>query len=622
MDDELTVLTRTLMRGIDSFDPGVYELVVEALENTTNSFLLMRLNRLREVASGGDMSDGEERKRGLELLELLRETRRTSPHAYEELKAIADAFGQDERERAAPRLRPHAPVPPATVNRNGVSGGVFEGPMVQAGTLNGGVYTYYGQPQHTGLPPVTDWPLLNAADPITAGVRRTRQIGDESPLPRYVARDGDAVLEARVREAAASGGLVLVTGEPLAGKSRTAWSAMVTTLPGTTRVFAPSSGTDLRGLPALLRDRGREQCVLWLDELEGHLGERGLTPALLAELVQRRVPVIATMSDEAYEAHRFGGQARTRVLVGVEPLELSAGWTEAEMGRLEEADEDNRLGDAHLWCEGTRIAAHLAVAPELWDEWWRARRINAHPHGHLLVRVAMDLAMCGTDDTPIPATVLRELCTLYEEEAARAAGESFEDALTWAAGVRLGVTGMLVPGSEPDTWRAFSTLYREAVSRPEPRPAPLGLWIRALDAVGGNQRLQRFVVETAQEELSPTADGRPEVGLVLGRLYEAIGQGENAEGWFRHSADAGGVEAAGIVGQALADRGNAVEAIPYLERAAEAGAVDIGARLAAVLAGRAVFWLEKLAESGSPEADRYARRLREAIGPQTDTVKE
>ncbi|MFF0198173.1 sel1 repeat family protein [Streptomyces anulatus] len=615
MDAEFKALARKLTRAVESGDPDAYELMSDAVDRTRNSFLQMRLMKLQGIRSGPADLDVR-----MEVLGLLHEVKRTSPDAYDELEEMADILGEDEPWHTARGSRPRTLAPAAT--HNAVSGGAFRGPMVQAGTFSGGVHTYYGQPQHAGLPPVTDWPRLDASDPIAFGVRRTRRIGDEPPLPPYVARDGDPVLKERVRAAATSGGLVLVTGEPLSGKSRTAWAAMLTNLSGTTRLLAPSPGTDLRGLPALLRDRGPEQCVIWLDDLEGHLGEHGLTPALLTELVQRHVPVIATMSDEAYDAHRFGGQACGRVLVGVDPVELSLVWTADEVGRLNETGGDSRLRDAGSWCEDGRVTMYLAVGPELWDEWWRARRPNAHPHGHLLVRVAMDLARCGTVDATFPSSLLREACALYEREAAQAAGESFEDALVWASEVRHGVTGMLVAGEEPDAWKVFAALHRDAVSRPDAPSVPLGLWLTALEAVRGDPELEELVVDFAQCELEDEADGRPEVGLVLGRLYRATGQNESAEQWFRHSADAGGVEAAGIVGQALADRGSAVEAIPYLERAAEAGAVDIGARLAAVLAGRAVFWLEKLAESGSPEADRCARRLREAIGPQTDTVKE
>ncbi|MFE7337956.1 SEL1-like repeat protein [Streptomyces griseus] len=505
---------------------------------------------------------------------------------------------------------------------NSVSGGAFHAPVVQTGTFSGGVHTYYGQQQPSGLPPVAEWPRLDAADPIAFGVRRTRRIGDEPPLPPYVTRDGDAVLKERVRTAARSGGLVLVTGEPLSGKSRTAWAAMRTTLPVTTRFLGPGAGTDLRGLPAVLRGRGEDRCVIWLDELEGHLGDHGLTPALLAELVRLRVPVIATMSDEAYDAHRFGGQARARVLVGVDPVELSREWTAEEQERLHEASEDRRLGDAYHWSEDSGIAAFLAVGPELWDEWWWARRPNAHPHGHLLVRVAMDLARCGTDDTAVPSSLLRELCALYEPEAAQTAQEPFADALAWASEVRHGVTGMLVPGEESDTWRSFASLHRDAVSRPDAPPVPLGLWLRALEVVQEDPELTELVVECAQSELERVADGRPEVGLVLGRLYEATGQAQYAEDWFRHSADAGGIEAAGIVGRALVIQGKIVEAVSYLERAAEAGDAEARVRLVLTLADRAVFWLDRLRESGDERTQQVEETLRAVTGPPPDTVKE
>ncbi|WP_069743118.1 tetratricopeptide repeat protein [Streptomyces sp. EN23] len=504
---------------------------------------------------------------------------------------------------------------------NSVSGGGFHAPVVQTGTLNGGLHTYYGQQPPSGLPPVADWPRLDAADPIAFGVRRTRRIGDEPPLPPYVLRDSDAVLGERVRTAAGSGGLVLVTGEPLSGKSRTAWAAMLTNLPGTTRLLAPSAGTDLRGLPAVLRGRGENRCVIWLDELEGHLGEHGLTPALLAELVRLGVPVIATMNDEGYDAHRFGGQVRARVLAGVEPVELSSDWTEPELLRLEAGCGDPRLEAASTWRDGARVTEYLALAPELWDEWWRARRLNAHPHGHLLVRTAIDFARCGTDDAPIPSAVLRTACALYEQEAARAAREPFADALMWATAIRLGVAGMLIPGEAPDTWRVHSSLFSEAETRPGTPPVPLGLWLLAMEAMREAPPYLGVVLATAQIELAPLADGNPEIGLVLGRLHEATGEAEYAEKWFRHSADAGGIEAAGIVGSILADRGEAVPAIIYLERAAEAGDAEARSDLALLLADRAVYWLDRLGESGDEDARGAADMLRALLKTPPDNVK-
>ncbi|MEV7247899.1 hypothetical protein ACPXCO_30090 [Streptomyces cyaneofuscatus] len=151
---------------------------------------------------------------------------------------------------------------------------------------------------------------------------------------------------------------------------------------------------------------------------------------------------------------------------------------------------------------------------------------------------------------------------------------------------------------------------------------PLNLWLHALEAVRGDPDLRELVVDCAQSELERVADGRPEVGLVLGRLYEATGQAQYAEDWFRHSADAGGVEAAGIVGRALADRGQVVPAITYLERAAEAGDADARTDLALLLADRAVYWLDRLGESGDEGAQGAADMLRALVKTPPDTVEE
>ncbi|MGC4930462.1 hypothetical protein [Streptomyces sp. DT117] len=131
---------------------------------------------------------------------------------------------------------------------NSVSDGTFRAPVVQAGAVNGGVHTYYGQPHFSVQPPVSEWPRLGTADPIALGVRRTRRLPGESPLPPYVERDCDRELDARIRVAAQEGGLVVVTGAPLSGKTRTAGAALSANLPGTTRVFAPPPGTDSPGL--------------------------------------------------------------------------------------------------------------------------------------------------------------------------------------------------------------------------------------------------------------------------------------------------------------------------------------------------------------------------------------
>ncbi|MFD7758639.1 tetratricopeptide repeat protein [Streptomyces microflavus] len=505
---------------------------------------------------------------------------------------------------------------------NAVSGGAFHAPLIQAGSVSGGVHTYYAQPTHSSaLPPVSEWPQLETADPIVFGVRRTRRLPGESPLPPYVSRDCDRELDTRVREAVRSGGLVVVTGAPLSGKTRTAWAALSANLPGATRVFAPPPGTDLRGLAALARGRGEESCVLWLDDLEGHLGEHGLTPTVLAELARLRVPVLATMDDEAYDARRFGTPAHAGVLGGAAPVELQRVWSAVELGYLDAFDEDPRLRAAAVWSGGQTAPEYLAVGPELMEEWRRARRPNAHPRGHLLVRAAIDLARCGVSWAGTPVDVLREAQAMYPEEAAAAGGESFEDALAWAVGIRHGVTGLLVPGERHDTWAAFGSLPSDVDARADSPPVPLDMWRLAFDKAPdkGSRLTVRW---NAHESLVPQADSDPEIPVVLAGINAAIGDIETAEFWYRKAADAGHTEAAATAGQLLASRDATAEALPYLEQAAEAGIVRSQYHLGVLLAARAQSWLTLAAENGHSAAAQALPPLRKVTATPPDTVRE
>ncbi len=501
---------------------------------------------------------------------------------------------------------------------NSVSGGGFHAPVVQTGTFSGGVHTYYGPPAHSSLPPVPEWPQLGTAEPIALGVRRTRRLPGESPLPPYVERDCDRVLGSRVREAVSSGGLVVVTGAPLSGKTRTAWAALFSNLSGTTRIFAPSPGADLRGLPALLRERGEQVCVLWLDDLEGHLGEHGLTTAVLAELVRLRVPVLATMDDGAYDARRFGTADRARVLSGAEQVELQREWSEIELGILAASDQEPRLRAAAARHGVHTVPEYLAVGPELLEEWRRARRPDAHPRGHLLVRAAIDLGRCGV--SRISARALLNAQELYPEEAAAAEAESFEDALAWAADIRHGVTGLLslVPGVRPAAWSVFGSLVADVEGRPDAPPVPTGMWSFAF--VVAPDKGERWAVRwRAHEELVPLADTDPEIPALLGHINAVMGDVETAMHWFRRAADAGHAESAADIGQLL--MGRDAEAIRYLEQAAEAGVVRAQYQLGMLLAGRAQSWLTRAAEAGHTTAGRALPALRTVTDTPPDTVE-
>ncbi|NEB51400.1 sel1 repeat family protein [Streptomyces griseus] len=640
MDSELEALADRLTPLIMSAEPHVFEAVKACLHPRPVRFQAARLDRMHAMYHGG-IPGGADGARGL-LLAVLGDVRRVNPAGFARLKEEAADFTRPPtsattrkrpspvaRQNAFQAAREHTPTAVAApaaeaashTAHNAVSGGVLHGPVVQAGTVAGGVHTYYTHPPHSAAPPVSEWLRLDAADPIDLGVWRPRRLPGESLLPPYAARHCDHELGERVREATASGGLVVVTGAPLSGKTRTLWAALTTNLPGTRQIFAPEHGTDLRGLPALVRGRRGESPVLWLDRLEGHLGEHGLTPAVLADLVRLRVPVLATMDDEAYDARRFGTSDRARVLDGIEPVELNRVWSDRETRCLDAPDGDARLRSAALRRGVHTVPEYLAVGPGLVEEWRRAGRLGRHPRGHLLVRAAVDLTLCGVPVGGITGTLLRGVECLYSAELAAAARtETFDEGLAWAAAPRHGVSGLLAPGEGEDTWDVFGALPADAVDRSDHPPVPLSLWSIAITKTTSKD-VRATMRANAHAHLADRAENEPEAAYVLASVNGLTGEPGAAEFWLRRAADAGHIESAAMLGELLIARSPA-EATGYLETAAEAGLVKAQYLLGVVLADRARHWMSRAAEKGYRPAQRALPALRGAAGPPPGTVGE
>lgn len=189
----------------------------------------------------------------------------------------------------------------------------------RSGTFNGQVVgvqhvsnTYGNPPPGDAQPGPLDWPLAKDVEPRTHGVRPTRRVKGLPALPPYVGRDQDRMANWALEQARSEGGLVIVLGQAYSGKSRTALAAMAQVLPDH-RVFAPAQHEDLRKLPAQLKGR-TERCVVWLDDLDVHLGSGGLEPRLLGQLTELEAVVLATMREEAYAkyARRTSAQGRLR----------------------------------------------------------------------------------------------------------------------------------------------------------------------------------------------------------------------------------------------------------------------------------------------------------------------
>ncbi|MEU1402078.1 hypothetical protein ABZ471_06860 [Streptomyces sp. NPDC005728] len=485
--------------------------------------------------------------------------------------------------------------PPHTADHVDFRSGTFHGPVVGVQIQN----TYGGPPALAHSSPA-DWPTAADLEPLAHGVRPARRVKGLPQLPPYVERDVDGA----VGSALAEGGLVVVLGEPFAGKSRTALAALAAVLP-TARVYAPARHADLQGLSGLLRG-GPDRCVLWLDDLDGHLGDGGLEPRLLARLTGQGVVVVATLREDAYDEHRQ--TSRGRVLDLAQLVELPREWSRAERGRAEGAG-DPRLAQAARRSGAEGVAAYLALAPLLWEEWQRARRPDRHPRGHALVRAAVDLARCGLGG-PLPQDLILEVHQTHEVPAGLDR-ESVEDALEWAAGKRFGVLPLLRRGG-PRAWEPAACLVDMAEQDGGLPPVGGGVLRQRAVEVAREDEAYDFetVARLARTAFGDAAESGDKAAMYrLGLLEESLGSAEEAEDWFRRAAEAGVAKAAGHLGRLLAGRGEGKRAEPFLERAAEAGDGTAATLLGKLLRDRAEKWLQVGADQEDSEAEHLLADL-------------
>ncbi|MEV0640087.1 hypothetical protein AB0I77_35150 [Streptomyces sp. NPDC050619] len=446
------------------------------------------------------------------------------------------------------------------------------------------------QNNHYGtVPAPADWRPVLHVGPLEFGVRPTRHVPGLPDVPPYVPRDCDDDLRARL----AHNGLVLILGEPYAGKSYTAWQG-VRSLEGH-RLYAPDAGEDLRALLAALRGKpGRY--VVWLDELTDHLGAGGLDPRLLGRLTSLGVVVLGTMSPEEYYRRRAGTAPGDRVVAAARTVEVAREWSEAELNRLAGHD-DPRAYPAYMWSGREGAASYFAIGHLLFDEWRRVGTQLDHPRGQSLVRAAVDLARCG-----ITAAVPVELLRTVQEQYGAQERESFEDALAWATAPLFGVSGLLVQGEEEGTWRAYGALVAEALrSGGDLEPVPDEVWWTLLDAAREDGSPLGFtaVLDAARTALQTRIEaGDPAVALGFAVRTE----GEEREGWLRRAADGGHPWAAVELALVLLDRTDEEGALPYLEAAAASGSRTAARHLGRLHRQAAERWLTRAAEAGDERA--------------------
>ncbi|MGX9883426.1 tetratricopeptide repeat protein [Streptomyces sp. NPDC002276] len=441
---------------------------------------------------------------------------------------------------------------------------------------------------HSPVPTPVAWRPVDDVGPVEFGVRPTQHVLGLPDVPPYVRRDCDDDLRTRL----ADSGLVLILGEPYAGKSYTAWHG-VRSLKGH-RLYAPDPGDDLRAVLGAL-DGHAGDYVIWLDELTDHLGGGGLDLKLLGRFTSLGAVMLGTISPDEYYRRRCGTTPGERVVAAARTVPLACEWSDAELERLARLD-DPRAYPAYMWSGREGAASYFAIGHLLFDEWRRAGTQVKHPRGRLLVRAAVDLARCGVTGA-VPLELLRTVQEQYGTEER----ESFEDAFVWATTPLFGTSGLLVPGDEARTWRAYGALVAEATrSDDDLEPVPDGVWWTLLDESAAGLAIDRgAVLDAARIALHPRLKGEDTALMVA--FAGRVGSDERQE-LLRRAADAGDWRGAEALAAFFLSRGDTTSAMPYLERAAEAGSSWAATTLGTFLRDRAEAWLRRAAEAGDPAA--------------------
>lgn len=313
-------------------------------------------------------------------------------------------------------------------------------------------------------------------DPVAdLGVHPALRVSQQPSLPPYVPRTVDAQLD----ELLDKGGFVVVEGDSAAGKSRSAYEALIrlTERDGRVkRIVIPKDGAALRGAIEAgftVRDK-----ILWLDDLERFIVPEGLDDALFRALranAEDRLLVVATLRANARDAlgmapedsvtmSNFVYGAR-KLLACATCVRMERQLDQAERKAADERKDDQRIGAALLGApRGIGLAEYLSAGPAAVER-LHAGRNGANRQGAALILAAIDLRRAGYLD-PVPAWWLTALAPTYLTEPVRESVTAADrkDGLAWATQSVQGASPCLRQVSD-DRYRVFDYLVDQAESR-------------------------------------------------------------------------------------------------------------------------------------------------------------
>jgi hypothetical protein len=258
------------------------------------------------------------------------------------------------------------------------------------------------------------WRVAGEWDPEALGVHKA--VGGD-PLPAFVRRPHDDLLDAVLDPDAAANRLVVLRGGPSTGKSRSAYNALCAGRLASWRLEYPPIPAELT---RLLEEGVRPRTVIWLRELRDYADADGGQESLarLARILAGGNRVIAVTTTwepfwNAYTAdHRGGAGSRDLYLAvrallaglprlvgvaGVVPgrggvIDVPEEFSDGELAQARELS-DPALGEAIEAAarerEPRRVIQYLAAVPDLLDHYEGPR---ADPYARAMITVAMDVA--------------------------------------------------------------------------------------------------------------------------------------------------------------------------------------------------------------------------------------
>ncbi len=334
-------------------------------------------------------------------------------------------------------------------------------------------------------------PLVRESMPETSGLNAAARFSELHDLPPYVHRDIDDAFRSAIRRVRdeSTGGLFVLVGAPLCGKTRTQYEAICAILPDWT-LYAPNSVVDLQR--EIESQRSLRRTVIWLDELDKYLeGESPIEPGSVRRLISRGVGAIIMGNLWPAQFEKFKQRPLPKpsedltedplsgqryILRMAHVFNLPPRLSSAERARAELlGPKDIRIRQALASTQYT-FTQVLGAAPDLIQHWQQA-----DTYAKAVLDASVDLRRAGFA-LPIPEGLLRQATVTLLDAPAKAAAppDWFGRAMEYSTRLLPGRVRALIPVSatagNTDGYTVADFLQEEAISERGHSPIPPGIW--------------------------------------------------------------------------------------------------------------------------------------------------